>query len=49
MEQSFIESITIRLDTKNGEDELFEDSDIFTVVTLHLKRIPHFYMFQFVS
>ena len=38
IEQSFIESITIRLVTKNGEDVLFEDSDIPSVVTLHFKK-----------
>ena len=38
VEQSFIESITIRLVTKNAEDVLFEDSDIPCVVTLHFKN-----------
>jgi hypothetical protein len=38
LEQSFIESITIRQVTKNGEDVLFEDSDIPSVVTLHFKK-----------
>jgi len=38
VEQSFIESITIRLDTKNAEHVLFEDSDIPCVVTLHFKN-----------
>jgi len=38
IEQSFIESITIRLVTKNGEDVLFDDSDIPSVVTLHFKK-----------
>ena len=33
IEQSFIESITIRLVTKNGEDVLFDDSDIPSLVT----------------
>jgi hypothetical protein len=37
VEQSFIESITIRLFTKNA-DVLFEDSDIPFVVTLHFKN-----------
>ena len=38
LEQSFIESITIRLVTTNGEDVLFNDSDIHSVVTLHFKK-----------
>jgi hypothetical protein len=38
VEQSFIESITIRLVTKNEEDVLFEDSDIPCVVTLRFKN-----------
>ena len=38
VEQSFIESITIRLVTKNGNDVLFEDSTIPCVVTLHFKK-----------
>ena len=38
IEQSFIESITFRLVTKNGEDVLFDDSDIPSVVTLHFKN-----------
>jgi hypothetical protein len=38
VEQSFIESITIRLVTKNGTDVLFEDSAIPWVVTLHFKK-----------
>jgi len=38
VEQSFIESITIRLVTKNVEDVLFEDSDIPCVVALHFKN-----------
>ena len=33
IEQSSIQSITIRLFTKNGEDVLFDDSDIPSVVT----------------
>jgi hypothetical protein len=33
--QSFIESITIRLVMKNGEDVLFEGNDIPSVVTFH--------------
>lgn len=41
VEQSFIESITIRLVTKDAEDILFEDSSIPCVVTLHFKnRFP---------
>jgi len=35
---AFIVSITIRLVTKNGEDVLFEDGDIPSVVTLHFKK-----------
>jgi hypothetical protein len=38
IEQSFIESIAIRLVTKNGEDVLFEDSHIPIVVNLHFKN-----------
>jgi hypothetical protein len=38
VEQSFIESITIRLATKNAEYVLFEDSDNPCVVTLHFKN-----------
>jgi len=38
IEQSFIDSITIHLVTKKGEDVLFEDSDIPCVVTLHFKK-----------
>jgi hypothetical protein len=38
VQQSFIESIAIRLVTKNGEDVLFEDSAIPSVVTLHFKK-----------
>jgi len=38
VEQSFIESIIIRLVTKNAEVVLFEDSDIPCVVTLHFKN-----------
>jgi len=38
IEQSFIEAITIRLITKNGEHMLFEDNDIPRVVTLHFKK-----------
>ena len=40
VEQSFIESITIRLVTKNAEDALFEDSDIPCVVKLQFKTSP---------
>ena len=36
--QSCIESIIIRLVTKNAEDVLFEDSDIHCVVILHFKN-----------
>ena len=38
IEQSFIESMTVRLVTKNGEDMLFEDSEIPCVVTLYFKK-----------
>jgi hypothetical protein len=37
VEQSFIESITLRLVTKNA-DVLFENSDIPCVVTLYFKN-----------
>jgi len=33
IEQSFIEFITFRLDTKTGEDVQFEDSDIPSIIT----------------
>jgi len=33
-----MESIPILLVTKNGEDVLFEDSDIPSVVTVHFKK-----------
>jgi hypothetical protein len=38
VEQSFIESISIRLITKTSEDVVFEDSDIPFLVTLHFKK-----------
>jgi len=38
IEQSFIESIAIRLVTNNGEDVMFNDSDFTSVVTLHFKK-----------
>jgi hypothetical protein len=38
VEQSFIESISIRLVTKTGEDVVFEDSDIPCLVILHFKK-----------
>jgi len=38
VEQSFIETITIRLVTKNAEDVLFQDSDIHCVLTSHFKK-----------
>ena len=38
IEQSFTESITIRLVTKNGDDVLIDNSDISSVVTLHFKK-----------
>jgi hypothetical protein len=31
MDQSFIESIAVRLVTKTGEDVVFDDSDILTL------------------
>jgi hypothetical protein len=40
VEQSFIESIGIRLVTKSGEDVAFDDSDIPCLVTLHFKKKP---------
>ena len=48
-EQSFIESITIRLVTKNGEDVLIEDSVIPVIVTLHFKKKSSHNKFRFVS
>ena len=39
IEQSFIESIAIRLVTKNGEDVMFNDRDIPSFVTLHFKKM----------
>jgi hypothetical protein len=38
VEQSFIESISIRLFTISGENVLFEDSDIPCLVLLHFKK-----------
>ena len=38
VEQSFIESISIRLVLKTGENALFEDSDIPRLVILHFKK-----------
>jgi hypothetical protein len=38
VEQSFIESIAIRLVTKSGEDVTFDDSDIPCLITLHFKN-----------
>jgi len=38
VEQSFIESISIRLVMKTGDNVLFEDSDIPCLVILHLKK-----------
>jgi hypothetical protein len=38
IEQSFIESIAIRLVTKNDDDVMFNGSDIPSVVTLHFKK-----------
>jgi hypothetical protein len=38
VEQSFIESITIRLVTKDAEDVLFQDSEIPCITTLHFKN-----------
>ena len=37
-DQSFIESISIRIVTKTGQDVLSEDGDIRCVVTLHFKN-----------
>lgn len=47
LEQSFIDSITIRLVTKNFEDVLFE-SDIPCVLNLQLKKSPRGNRFQYV-
>ena len=49
IQQFLIESITIRLVTKNGVDVLFEESDIPSVVILHIKRSPQRNKSQFVS
>ena len=38
VEQSFIESISIRLFMKTGDNVLFEDSDIPCLVLLHVKK-----------
>ena len=38
VEQSFIESISIRLVMKTGENVLFEDSDIPCLALLHFKK-----------
>jgi hypothetical protein len=38
MDQSFIESIAVRLVTKTGEDVVFDDSDIPCLVILHFKK-----------
>jgi hypothetical protein len=38
VEQSFIESITIRLVTKDAEDVLFQDSEIPCITTSHFKN-----------
>ena len=38
VEQSYIESISIRLVMKTGENVLLEDSDILCVVMLHFKK-----------
>ena len=38
VDQSFIESISIRLVTNSGEDVLFEDGNIPCIVTLHFKK-----------
>ena len=40
VEQSFIESISIRLFMKTGENVLFEDSDIPCLVMLLFKKKP---------
>jgi len=49
IEESFIEWITNRLVTKNGEDVLFENSDIPCVVTLHFKKGAQLNRFQYAS
>ena len=36
--QSFVDSIAIRLLTENGDDVMFNDSDIPSVETLHFKK-----------
>ena len=38
VEQSFIESIAIRLVTKTGKNVVFEDNDIPCLVILHFKK-----------
>jgi hypothetical protein len=38
VEQSFIESTTIRLVTKTGVDVVFEDNDISCLVALYFKK-----------
>jgi len=48
VEQLFIESITVRLVTKNA-DVLFEDSDIPCVVTLHFKTSPRRSKTQYIN
>jgi|SRR5215470_1335647 len=40
VEQSFIESIGIRLVTKSGKDVAFDDSDVPCLVTLHFEKKP---------
>jgi hypothetical protein len=40
VEQSFIESIAIRLVTRTGDDVVFEDSDIPCLAILHFKKKP---------
>jgi hypothetical protein len=38
VEQSFIESISICIVVKTGENVLFEDSDILSIVVLHFEK-----------
>ena len=49
VEQSFIESISIRLVMKTGDNVLFEESDIPCLVILHFKRSPLRNEFQYDS
>ena len=49
VEQSFIESIAIRLVTESGENVVFKNSDITCLVILHFKKSPQLSKSQFVS